>query len=855
MRSARHVLAALMCGVLLSLLRQPLGGDVLGAVAADPVRAAGLRGLALAAACWLALPLFGGGRRWACSACVALGYAAHALWLQAWWWPSTPAGFALSAAPLAALAAWLGRDEPDGGASASAEPASFTTAAGMAAAAAGVAFALEVLARHTRLLGLGTSADDSWQACVLLALVVLGALAFGPLCCGDAQATPRRARAGLALGLAAACALVVVSYGFLARFQQVDALAAYLDQPHYGLDFAWIGSARAHLVLASPAFVAPAFALGAALAGARDRRAAAALALGALVGSVAVPFAYASSQSALEPAAAQASAGGARWIAVGCAVAGVGAALVSLESLARSERRGWLVLAVAVASAVWPWTREQRAVLLFSPWQRAAAQPVLVIDAPAGLLTAEVLTDGTLAAFHDRVRTTPHAAEESADRQRLLDSLDAFGRPARDVRLLFVGQLTPARQQDLDALGLAEWRWTSPLGAAARELSAALQGGFESAPERWLAPQAARAALRGATQSEFAPDLALAMPALGTTLSSLVGGRARRFAPPAPRAIASPGERVAIAIWRDAGSDIAPLALEGPLQSSFGGPEEWSVATWIGAPLPPSAPASGAAQLAAGPCDGARVAWHRADGIPRMEPSRARAHLAARALAHADGDFARALCELYSAQVESPQWESEELQLELDTCVLESLARAASDGLSRAERELWSALARVLSVKREPGLALKFLEPLARTDAPWPELERAVAQAYAEFDMPAEALVVLERMAGAAPYDLALRLDAASAARMLGDHAREVQWLRAAAAIQPGRTDIERQLGIALVRLGDPDGRRLVREALLRDPDDAELEPFLGPGPYPAPERGYSPNPAPGHEHAHEEEH
>jgi tetratricopeptide (TPR) repeat protein len=187
--------------------------------------------------------------------------------------------------------------------------------------------------------------------------------------------------------------------------------------------------------------------------------------------------------------------------------------------------------------------------------------------------------------------------------------------------------------------------------------------------------------------------------------------------------------------------------------------------------------------------------------------------------------------------------------------VLESLARAASDGLSRAERELWSALARVLSVKREPGLALKFLEPLARTDAPWPELERAVAQAYAEFDMPAEALVVLERMAGAAPYDLALRLDAASAARMLGDHAREVQWLRAAAAIQPGRTDIERQLGIALVRLGDPDGRRLVREALLRDPDDAELEPFLGPGPYPAPERGYSPNPAPGHEHAHEEEH
>ncbi|TAJ15827.1 MAG: hypothetical protein EPO68_12175 [Planctomycetota bacterium] len=861
MRSARHVLAALTCGVLLSLLRQPLGGDVLGAVAADPVRAAWLRGLALAAACWLALPLFGGRRRWACSACVAVGFAAHALWLQAWWWPSTFAGFALSAAPLAALAAWLGRAErraePDAAANAVEEdaarsPASFATVVGLAAAAAGAAFALEVLARHTRLLGLGTSADDSWQACVLLVLVALGALAFGALCCGDARATPRRARAGLALGLAAAAALVVVSYAFLARFEQAAALADALDR--YGLDFSWIGSAHAHLVLASPAFVAPAFALGAALAGARDRRAAGALALGALVGSIAVPFAYASSQRALGLADAHASAGGARWIAIGCAVAGAGAALVALESLLRGERRGWLVLAVAVASAAWPWTRAQRALLLLSPWQRAPAEPVLVIDAPAGLLTVEPLPDGTLAAFHDRVRTTPDAADEGADRRRLLDSLDALGRPAREVRLLFVGQLTPARQHELDALGLAAWRWTSPLGAAARELSAALQGGFESAPERWLEPRAARAALDGSAASEFAPDLALAMPALGTTLSSLVGGRARRFAPPAPRAIADPGGRVAIAIWRDAGSDIAPRALESELMSSFGGPEEWSVATWIGAPPPALASAGGDARLDAGSGGGARAAWRRVDGIQRMEPGRARAHLAAQTLAHASAparDFARALFDLYSAQVESPQWESEELQLELDTRVLESLARAAGDGLAPAERELWSALARVLTVKREPDLALKFFEPLAQAHAPWPELERAVAHAYLEFDMPAEALAALERMADAAPYDLALRIDAAGAARMLGDHAREVRWLRAAAAIQPGRADIERLLGVALVRLGDPDGKRLVREALLRDPDDAELEPFLGPGPYPAPERGYAPHTAHEHDEAH----
>lgn len=871
MRSVRHVLAALSCGVLLSLLRQPLGGDVLGTVAVDPLRAAWLRGSALAAVCWFALPLFDGRRRWQCLACIAAGFALHALWLQAWWWPSTWLGFAASGVPLVALAAWLGRggrDAVDASAErvrqAGASPTApgLATLLGLAAAAGGAAFTLEMLARHVRLLGLGQSADDSWQACVLLVLVALGALAFGPLCAGDAHAAPRRARAGLAAGLAAACALTVVAHGFLARFAEPAALGAYLGQERYGLDFAWIGSAHAHALLAGPAFIAPAFALGAALAGARERRAAGALAGGALAGSLAVPLALAQSARALDLAAAQAGAGGAHWIALGSTVAAAGALLAAFESLARRETRGWYVLVIAVACALWPWSRERRALLLLSPWQRAAAAPILVIDAPAGLLTVEQLPDGTFAVFHDRVRCTPDAAEEPADRNRIADSIAALGRPARELRVLLVGQLTAARQHELDALGLADWRWSSPHGEHARELSAALQGGFESAPERWLAPAAARAAIAasaGQSDLEFAPDLVIALPALGTTLSSLSGGRARRFAPPAPRAVRDPGGRAAIAIWRDAGSDIAPVALEGPLMSSFGGPEEWSVATWIGAPLALESDASadragenGEPWLDAG-SGGARAAWHRAEGIQRMEPVRARAHLAASALARRDEPFARALYELHAAQVESPQWENDALQLELDTHVLELLASRAGARISRAERELWSALAAVLTVKRQPDLVLRFLEPLARDHAPWPELDRAVAQAYLEFDMPAEALAVFEKLAVAETYDVALQLDAAAAARLLGDHAREVRWLRAAEAIQPGRADIERRLGIALVRLGDPEGKRLVREALLRDPDDAELEVFLGPGPYPAPERGYAPGASHDQEHEHED--
>ena len=52
---------------------------------------------------------------------------------------------------------------------------------------------------------------------------------------------------------------------------------------------------------------------------------------------------------------------------------------------------------------------------------------------------------------------------------------------------------------------------------------------------------------------------------------------------------------------------------------------------------------------------------------------------------------------------------------------------------------------------------------------------------------------------------------------------------------------------MALMRAGDPEGRRLVEDALLRDPDDEELQRFLLPGPPPSVERGFAPVPKRAH--------
>ena len=135
-----------------------------------------------------------------------------------------------------------------------------------------------------------------------------------------------------------------------------------------------------------------------------------------------------------------------------------------------------------------------------------------------------------------------------------------------------------------------------------------------------------------------------------------------------------------------------------------------------------------------------------------------------------------------------------------------------------------------------PAEVRTYVEPLAQAHAPWPALERCVATAYQEFTMTEEAARWLQRAAQSAPYDIGLKVEAAEWTGRAGDSAGEVELLREADALQPGREDLQRLLAIALLRAGDPDGRARVEALLVEHPEDAELADLLKSGPAPRPE-------------------
>ena len=78
------------------------------------------------------------------------------------------------------------------------------------------------------------------------------------------------------------------------------------------------------------------------------------------------------------------------------------------------------------------------------------------------------------------------------------------------------------------------------------------------------------------------------------------------------------------------------------------------------------------------------------------------------------------------------------------------------------------------------------------------------------------------------------------------DLASAVHAWRRALELRPNHPAILRRLGPALVRQGDPQGRAILEQLLKTQPNDPELTPFLGPGPWP--ETDVPPAPA-GREH------
>ncbi|MEM7311402.1 MAG: hypothetical protein AAF682_32355, partial [Planctomycetota bacterium] len=288
----RTLLAGLLAGVLLSILRAPLGLDLVRVPAVDGATAALFR-----AAPWIVLAgLFGRPARLFERDGVpvatllfgaTLGVALAAFGLDRVLAPQSRFAAGSAALGLAALI-WVCVRRPAGGAAAEPDDGSeaprFLEWSALLLAGQGCALSLSCVAYHLRHLGLASTAEDSASAFVFAALVAVGAACFAA---GWVRGS--RARALLAGGLPLAAAAGLVGAGVMHGFTGPGGLDVYLRR--FGLDLSLVGTLRYTALIASVVLVAPALATGAALAGARHRMRLAAVLLGAGVGVAAWPIA------------------------------------------------------------------------------------------------------------------------------------------------------------------------------------------------------------------------------------------------------------------------------------------------------------------------------------------------------------------------------------------------------------------------------------------------------------------------------------------------------------------------------------------------------------------------------------
>jgi tetratricopeptide (TPR) repeat protein len=167
--------------------------------------------------------------------------------------------------------------------------------------------------------------------------------------------------------------------------------------------------------------------------------------------------------------------------------------------------------------------------------------------------------------------------------------------------------------------------------------------------------------------------------------------------------------------------------------------------------------------------------------------------------------------------------------VEVDEDALRALLAAlpAAPPLDPLTRSLWESVAWLLAEKRMPEQALAFVEPVAQRFGPWARLDRTMARAYGEVLEPETALRYLERARAAEPASVALLVESAFCAHELGRAAEARGYLEEALAL-PRSAEVDRGLGLALVRLGDERGRALLQRWLTEHPEDEEVRAALG---------------------------
>jgi hypothetical protein len=793
----RNVLAGAAAGVILSCARAPLGMDLTSVPATPALSSALFRALAL-----LAVALGLGVRphvpAWLLGA--TLGFGLHGLllapWVEVGGWP----GLAL-ALSLGVILAGLAAPRQDAGDTPPA--AGGIERLGLAVAGAGCALVLETIARTLRLLGSGHTYDDTTFGFVLLAALALGAAAFGGM-----VANEKRAGAGLTVGLALAAATGLYSVQLLGEFSGRDGLDRFLRSPPWTFDLSQQGRLFGNLLVGGRVFLVPAFVLGAALCGARHRSQLGAVLGGGAVGLLFLPALIdgaPSSASELSLAAAQRVTTGAR-------IAAAGGALALIGARARLARPALVLglLGCAAAGAGAHFGPKARALPL-SPWERFSISPDWIADTPEGLVTVEARSGSAAVVTLDRRNLTPMPEEGAADTQRFVIAHERLAPQARDgARVLLVGQLTPARAAILLQRGVARIDRTAAWHVVMPSIEAHLFADAQLPDGDVLAPSAAVEGLRA---DDY--DLVIVPP---------VGG--------SPPRVDLPKTNARVVVWLYANEAIAERDWgEGVLLSSHG-VDFLTVGVHDGSEGLPA----GRAAAPPTPLWRAR-AWpfERETGNARAVTERL-----ARAGAGTPSEaLGRGLALHADVQQRSSPWDSRSQQTELSSESLALLAQAARTPGLDAEigvflTELWEGLALVLAEKREIDLIYEHVEPLAAELGPWPALERVLAYADLEMLRPKDAARRLGKVIEREPYDLTARLARAKALSEANDPAQAARELRFVLSVQPERRDVRRRLAVALVRAGEEEGRELIEELLREAPEDEELRPYLGPGPYPA---------------------
>lgn len=815
----RSLIVGLFTGVTLSLARAPLGVDLLSIPAVSSSTSLGWRAgglLLIALALGRSRSKYAAPSVPAITAGAALGFGLHGFFGMG----CLPGSGILVALALAALAMerWVApaqlvaEDEP-----AAASP---VTLLGLASAGAGASLTMELLARPLRLLGLGTTGDDTVFGFAFLCLLAIGAVSFSGLVNG-----PRRGRSNLAAGLALGSMAGLYGVVVLAEFSSRMGLDGYLRLPTWDLDTSYIGMIQADLLLAGRTLLLPAFVLGAALCGARRRIELTAVVAGGALGLVILARAFPD----LEGSEEQLSLLTAERVTLAITLAAVGGLIACAGELwPRTRASGStpgsapvIGLVLCVAALIVPRVLPAQHVLPLSPWEQFAPSPRLLVDTAQGLLTVETSPGGGEVLTLDRRRLTPGAKRGPADAQRLRLSWELLSEAERaSGRVLLVGQLTPLRALVLSNLGATRVDRTAAWHRAMPAVDQALFGGPVPGAGEILAPEQALERLR-----DGAYDLVIVPPVAGST----------------PRVdLGAAGDTAACVwiatdvhtAWRDWGERVL-LSSAGLGDLHLGLTNRDST---IGLPSgPPQAFGSELQRLLVRPFE---------------RSAAARAAVAQRLANAEEGEgLATGLALHYAAQKRSSPWETDAQQVEVSGPALEQL-RGATLALAEAGavgevgtylRELWHGIAALLIEKREIELAYANLGPLAEAFAPWTELERALAAADLEMLDPGSAAERLLVVIAAQPYDLNLRADCADALAEAGRPTDAAEQCRAALKIQPGRRDFERRLAVALLMAGDPEGAILIEDLLLDDPDDHDLEAYLEPGPYeplPREERG-----------------